>query len=449
MLLRAEWVVPVSSEPIRNGAVLVEGSTITAVGPYEEVGKQAGREECLDLGSAIIMPGFVDAHSHVMYTVLRGLEDDQTLFGWLGACILGPSEVLSERDFLWSARLGCLEAIRAGITCLADSTPLGLTTTRALSEFGLRGVVFKEVFQGEGGASDVLEEALREIEEMATEDPEHLRAGISPHAPYSNPPGFIKATAELARERGLPISIHLAETKAELEFFLKGKGEIASISEVLGLNLPGALGKTPTEYLSELKALGEDVLLAHCIHLLDRDVKLIASSGSSVAHCPKSNAKLGSGIAKVPELLSSGVKVGLGTDSVASNNVMDMFEEMRMAIFLQRALREDAPVLTAQDVLYMATLGGAEALGLGDAVGSLEPGKKADLIAVELREGLLPTYDPISTLVYCASRSDVVLSMVDGEVLFLRGRFTKVDAGRVLRECTSIGERLAEELCRA
>ncbi|HDI01324.1 MAG TPA: hypothetical protein ENF78_02725, partial [Candidatus Bathyarchaeota archaeon] len=170
-------------------------------------------------------------------------------------------------------------------------------------------------------------------------------------------------------------------------------------------------------------------------------------SGSAVAHCPKSNAKLGSGIARIPEMVSAGIKVGLGTDSAASNNVLDMFEEMRMAIFLQRASRSSAPVLTAEDVLYMATLGGARALGLGDAIGSLEPGKRADVIAIKLHEGLLPTYSPTSTLVYCASRSDVVLSMVNGEVLFLDGRFTKVDAERVLGECSLIGERIAENIC--
>ena len=447
MLLRAEWVVPISGEPIRDGAVLTEGTDIVAVGPFEAIKKQASGDELLDLGRAIIMPGLVNAHSHVVYTVFRGLEDNMTLFGWLGACILGPSELLSKDDFLWSARLGCLEALRAGITCLADAAPLGRAVARAMSELGLRGIVFKEVFQGEGDVDSVLQAALREVRDIAREGHGLVRAGISPHAPYSNPPAFLKATLELAREEGLPISLHLAETKEELEFFLEGKGELATIADVLGLKVPRAVGKTPTEYLAKLGALGSDVLLAHCVHLLDQDIKLIADSGSAVAHCPKSNAKLGSGIARIPEMVSAGIKVGLGTDSAASNNVLDMFEEMRMAIFLQRASRSSAPVLTAEDVLYMATLGGARALGLGDAIGSLEPGKRADVIAIKLHEGLLPTYSPTSTLVYCASRSDVVLSMVNGEVLFLDGRFTKVDAERVLGECSLIGERIAENIC--
>lgn len=447
MLLRAEWVVPISGEPIRDGAVLTEGTDIVAVGPFEAIKKQASGDELLDLGRAIIMPGLVNAHSHVVYTVFRGLEDNMTLFGWLGACILGPSELLSKDDFLWSARLGCLEALRAGITCLADAAPLGRAVARAMSEFGLRGIVFKEVFQGEGDVDSVLQAALREVRDIAREGHGLVRAGISPHAPYSNPPAFLKATLELAREEGLPISLHLAETKEELELFLEGKGELATIADVLGLKVPRAVGKTPTEYLAKLGALGSDVLLAHCVHLLDQDIKLIADSGSAVAHCPKSNAKLGSGIARIPEMVSAGIKVGLGTDSAASNNVLDMFEEMRMAIFLQRASRSSAPVLTAEDVLYMATLGGAKALGLGDAIGSLEPGKRADVIAIKLHEGLLPTYSPTSTLVYCASRSDVVLSMVNGEVLFLDGRFTKVDAERVLGECSLIGERIAENIC--
>ncbi|HDI01428.1 MAG TPA: hypothetical protein ENF78_03275, partial [Candidatus Bathyarchaeota archaeon] len=317
LLLRAEWVVPISGEPIRDGAVLTEGTDIVAVGPFEAIKKQASGDELLDLGRAIIMPGLVNAHSHVVYTVFRGLEDNMTLFGWLGACILGPSELLSKDDFLWSARLGCLEALRAGITCLADAAPLGRAVARAMSELGLRGIVFKEVFQGEGDVDSVLQAALREVRDIAREGHGLVRAGISPHAPYSNPPAFLKATLELAREEGLPISLHLAETKEELELFLERKGELATIADVLGLKVPRAVGKTPTEYLAKLGALGSDVLLAHCVHLLDQDIKLIADSGSAVAHCPKSNAKLGSGIARIPEMVSAGIKVGLGTDSAA------------------------------------------------------------------------------------------------------------------------------------
>ncbi len=446
MLLRAEWVVPISRPPIRDGAVLVEGDRIEAVGPYDELRHHAGCDELLDLGKAIILPGLVNAHSHVCYTVLRGIEDDATLFAWLASGILGPAELLDERDFLWSARLGCLEALRAGITCLADNTPYGPEVARAMAEAGLRGVVYQEVFQGELEAEEALELALKAVEAMKRASQSSVRAGLSPHSPYANPPELLKLVAETAREERLPIAIHLAETKAEFNYFTGGGGELATVSETLGIKLPPSLGKTPAEYLADLGLLGPNVLLAHCVYLADSDASLLAETGSPVAHCPKSNAKLGSGITKVPELLSAGVTVGLGTDSAASNNVLDMFEEMRMAIFLQRASRATAPVLTAEQVLRMATLSGAEALGIAGQVGSLEPGKKADLVAVGLREGLLPTYEPISTLVYCASRADVVLTMVGGRVLYHDGRFMTLDAERIIEECSAIGERLAEEL---
>jgi len=446
LLLRARWVVPVSEPPIRDGGVLVEGSTITAVGPYDDVKSWAGRGcDIIDFGEAIIMPGLINAHTHLMLTVLRGLEDDMTLFPWIASCVLGPEELLSERDFYYSALLGCLEALRSGTTCLADACPrdVGL---RAMAEAGLRGVAYLEVFEGELGPREAVEEALETASKMGEKAPERVRVGISPHSPYVNSPEMLRLLAEETREAGLPIALHLAETKAELEFFLRGSGELALVAQELGLKAPRGVGKTPTRYLHELGLLGPDVLLAHAIYLTDDDMSLIAEAGSPVAHCPKSNAKLGSGIARIPEMLASGIKLSLGTDSAASNNKLDIFEEMRAAIFIQRAKRADAPVLTAEEVLHMATLGGAEALGLGDLVGSLEPSKKADIVVVELHEGLVPTYDPISTLVYCASGSDVVFVMVDGDVLFERGRFYKLDASRVLSACQEIGERLAEEL---
>jgi len=431
---------------VRDGAVLVDGRTITAVGPYEEVRRRAGRGcDVLDFGPAIIMPGLVNAHTHLMLTVLRGVEDDLTLFPWLASGVLGPEEILDDRDFYFSALLGCLEATRSGTTCLADACPrdVGL---RAMAEAGVRGTAYLEVFEGERGPEEAVEEALKSALRMAGEAPERVRVGVSPHSPYANSRETLRLTAMRAREEGLPICLHLAETKAELDFFLEGSGELALVAKELGLRVRGGLGKTPTRYLHELGLLGPDVLLAHAIYLTEEDMSLIAGAGSPVAHCPKSNAKLGSGVARVPEMLSSGVKVSLGTDSAASNNKLDMFEEMRAAVLIQRAVRADAPVLTAEEALRMATLGGAEALGLSDLVGSLEPGKRADVTVVELREGLVPTYDPVSTLVYCADGSDVVFTMVDGEVLYERGRFYKLDADRVLDACRGIGEKLAEEL---
>ena len=446
MLLKAEWVVPVSEPPIRNGAVLVEGSDISAVGSYDDVRRQAGRAcDIMDFGEAIIIPGLVNAHTHLMLTVLRGVEDDMTLFPWMASGVLGPEEILDDRDFYFSALLGCLEALRSGTTCLADACPrdVGL---KAMAEAGLRGIAYLEVFEGELGPEETVENALKIVHRMLKRAPERVGVGISPHSPYANSREMLELLAEEARERGLLMALHLAETKAELEFFLEGSGELALAIQELGLRAPGGLGKTPTGYLHELGLLGPDVLLAHAIYLTDEDVSIIAEAGSPVAHCPKSNAKLGSGVAKIPEMLSSGVRISLGTDSAASNNKLDMFEEMRAAVLIQRAMRADAPVLTAEDVFRMATLGGAEALGLGDVIGSLEPGKKADITVVELHEGLVPTYDPISTLVFCASGSDVVFTMVEGEILYERGHFYKLDVKQIMSACREIGEKLAEEL---
>ena len=445
MLIRASWVVPVSRPPIRDGAVLVEDGAIVAVGPYGQVRAEAGRDEVLDFGQAIIMPGLVDAHSHILYTVLRGLEDDATLFPWLASAIIGPLSLLDEEDLLWSARLGCLEAIRAGITCLADASPRSAPAL-AISEAGLRGVVYREVFSGEAGPEEALEEGLKAIREMEEKASGLIEVGISPHSPYSNPPELLRSVAEVARSMGLKICLHLAETREEFEYLALGRGRLADLFGEAGWSLGPSPGRTPALYLRELGLLGPDVLLAHCVHLTDGDMRAISSSGSPVAHCPKSNAKLGSGIARVPDMLRAGIRVCLGTDSTASNNILDMFEEMRMAIFLQRAQRTDAPVLRAEEALYMATLGGAEALGLSGLVGSLEPGKKADIAVIRLHEGLIPTYDPVSTIVYCANRSDVVMTMVEGRVLYREGEFTTLDEDGILRACRSIGEKLAEEL---
>ncbi len=216
MLLRAEWVVPISRPPVRDGAVLVEGSTITAVGPYEEVRRLAGRGcDFRDFGRAIIMPGLVNAHTHLMLTVLRGIEDDLTLFPWLASGVLGPEELLDERDFYYSALLGCLEAVRSGTTCLADACTrdVGL---RAMAEAGLRGTAYLEVFELGTSPEEAGEKGLRAVARMAREAPERVRAGISPHSPYANSRETVEFLTERAREEGLPICLHLAETKAEL-----------------------------------------------------------------------------------------------------------------------------------------------------------------------------------------------------------------------------------------
>jgi 5-methylthioadenosine/S-adenosylhomocysteine deaminase len=378
------------------------------------------------------MPGLVNVHTHLDYTVMRGLIEDIAFFPWIRE-MTARKAALEEADWVASATMGAAEAIAGGVTTLGDCTDSGaaLLGAKALE---MRGIVYQEVFGID--EAETVEAIVRELNYRVRAlrwqaAGTRLRIGISPHAPYTVRPALFRALGAYAEEENLPVCIHAAESQAEAELIRQGTGPIAEMFARREIEWR-APGVSPVAYLDSLELLNARTLLVHGVQLSAGDRERVYRSGVAWAHCPKSNAKLGNGIASYGLLRwfygDNPPRIGLGSDSVASNNAMDLFEEMRFAVLVQRARRREYSAMTAREAVEMATIGGARALGLEREIGSLEPGKQADVIAVRVDSlHALPCYDPCSALVYAGSARDVAMTMIAGEVRYENGRFAQAD----------------------
>jgi cytosine/adenosine deaminase-related metal-dependent hydrolase len=427
-IYEADWVCPISSPPIRNGRLVVENGRVRE--------RSEGANVIRFPGCAII-PGFVNAHAHLELTILRGFLDDLPFADWVSRLTRTKYDVLSRDDMLVSARLGALEMLRAGVTCVAEVMDLG-TGWQAMRDLRLQGVAYQEVF---GPAPEQADEALaglkKKIESYRQDETDTLKVGVSPHAPFTVSSKLYASANEYSLREGLPMTTHIAESPEEGMFVRWGAGVFAERWAARGIAVEPP-GCTPLAYLNDLGMLRPQTLLVHAIDVEDSDLSLLREKRPSIVHCPKSNAKLAHGIARIPEMRELGINVGLGTDSVASNNVVDMFEEMRAAIFQQRLRTQKFDSLDAHTVFRMATLGGAECLGLAEHLGSLDPGKRADFVVVDLNDpALQPVHDPIETMVYSASRQNI-------RATFIGGRAVSVDATELLRDFLRVAERLVK-----
>ncbi len=420
MILRADWVVPIAGEPIEDGEVVVQNGTIVDV--RRRSGIRGG--DVLELGEAVILPGFVNVHTHLELTTFRGALEDLPFFAWIRK-LVRLKELLSEQEFRDSALWGALEACASGVTTLADTTDTG-ASLYAMVQTGLRGRVYQEVFAVEPDADAV--HVLRQLDDRLTWLQRAARGtlvevGVAPHTLYTVRSPVMHALRQFTREQAYPVCIHAAESRAEVDLLTEGKGEFAQMYAERGIawDTPG---KHPIDLLQEGGWLDEKTLLVHCVQTGARHAAIFASTRTAVAHCPQSNAKLHNGIAPLGEWLAQGVRVGLGTDSVASNNTVDLFAEMRSVVMLHRANQTTDSCLSARKAVELATIGGAKALGMQERIGTLEPGKQADLCAVSL-EGVrgFPAYDPYAALVFSACATDVVLTMVGGRIVYRRGEF--------------------------
>jgi 5-methylthioadenosine/S-adenosylhomocysteine deaminase len=424
----ADWVCPISAPPIRNGRLTVENGRISAVPPREDA-------QVTRFPGCAIIPGFVNAHTHLEVTILRGFLDDLPFGEWIPRLTRTKYQILAREELLVSARLGAIEMLRAGVTCVGEVMDIG-TAWEAMLELGLQGVAFQEVF---GPAPEQAAEALsalkHKIENYRKQQTETLLVGVSPHAPYTVSAGLYKGVNAYARSEGLRLTTHIAESSDEGMFVRWGAGIFAERWAARGIPVePPAC--SPLAYVERLGLMRPETLLVHCIDVEDSDFELLRHRHPAVVHCPKSNAKLAHGVAPVAELKKAGIRMGLGTDSVASNNVVDMFEEMRAAIFQQRGRTQEMDSLNAQDVFRMATLEGAECLGLGEHLGSLDAGKRADFVVVDLNDpAVQPVYDPIEAMVYSASRHNV-------RATYLAGRQAQPDVEFVVKEAAGIAAKL-------
>jgi len=457
LIICSEWVLPITSPLIRDGAVCIKGSLISSVGTRQEVLMKNPYDDILDFGNAVTLPGLVNCHTHLRDTLWRGTVDDQDFTswqkGWVDMVHRMPRR-LTEEELYYSCNIGLCEAIKSGTTCFADISGHGYSL-KSLIESKIRGVCFLEAHDQIGTlipesrnpkkeTDSVLEETRKETENrLYIAKSTLIDVGIAPHAPYSASPDLIKGLAHIAREMKLRLSIHLSECKEEAKFIKKGDGIFGENARRSGIEWTPR-NKSPVEYLASLNFLGEDVLAVHCTHLTDTDIRILAETKTGVAHNPVSNAKLANGVAPILKMLQRGVKVGLGTDGAQTNNSLNMFETMKYAILLQRAIHEK-PVLTAQRTLQLATIEGAETLGLDHLIGSLEKGKRADLIVVNLGTSKTkPTYDPVSSLVYTSSCNQVEFVIVDGKILIENGKILTIDEENALKKMERI-EELVEE----
>lgn len=411
-LICPRWVVPVdpAGVTLEDHSVAIKDGRIVAVLPAGEAQKRYQPAHTVMLPQHVLIPGLVNLHAHAAMSLMRGIADDLPLMRWLQEAIWPIENRHVCAEFVREGTLlAAAEMLRGGVTTCNDMYFYPDAAAEAFAASGMRAVVGLVLLEFPTPWASDADDYLRKG--LATRDAWRGHPGISfsiaPHAPYTVSDSSFMRVQALADELDLPIHVHVHETASEIR---------DAVAEH---------GLRPLARLAKLGVLGENLIGVHAVHLDDNDIELLARHGCSVAHCPTSNMKLGSGIAPITRLLSAGVRVGLGTDGAASNNRVDLLQEMRHAALLAKVSTHDAAALPAHDVLHMATLGGAQALGLGAQIGSITPGKFADLCAVDLGGTLTqPCFDPVSHLVYVAGREQVTHVWVNGE--------TRVDKGVTL-----------------
>jgi 5-methylthioadenosine/S-adenosylhomocysteine deaminase len=395
--LSAGWVLPVDGPPIENGHVAWEDGQIVEVGP--------GRAE-RHYDGAILMPGVVNAHSHLEYSVYAGFGDGRHFGDWLGTHI-ARKRLLTDADVLAIARRGVADSLAAGITTTADYSFSGASATAAES-LGLRAIVYLEVFGSDIPAAEQRFEALK----SSCPATDLVQIGISPHAPYT----CSLELYEWCLSLGIPAGTHLAETDGENEWLEHGTGPLAAARNVL----VEPTGKRAVGTLSTV--LGPELLCAHCVTVDGSEIATLAATDTPVAHCPRSNALLGCGIAPLADLRHAGVRVGLGTDSPASTPSFDPWDELRAAVSFSRSRERRPDALEAADALRLATLDAARALGLDSQIGSLTPGKRADLTVVSIAGSPYdPVEDPSVAAVFGGTPTAVLETVVDGKTRYRQG----------------------------
>jgi cytosine/adenosine deaminase-related metal-dependent hydrolase len=443
IIYSARWVLPITSPLIEDGAIAIDDSKIIGVGSRSAVIASFPHFRRQDFGQAAVLPGLVNAHSHLELTVMRGFleREESNFFAWLRKLTVARMGMTTE-DLLVSATCGAIEAARAGVTCMADASSAGTEAMKALLKVGLRGIVYQESFGPDPIlAAENVAKLRDQISSMRELENDVVRAGVSPHAPYTVSAAQLELISRLANDEKLPVMMHAAESQAEKSFMLEGAGLFADGLRARGIEWQ-APGVSTIEYLARHGILETKPLLAHCINMDQADLDLIGRSGAGIAHCPKSNAKLAHGRAPFADFIAHGINVGLGSDSVASNNTCDILEEARFATLVARldergnspGVSEARPSgsaaipISAEQALFAATMGGARALGLDNHIGALAEGMQADITVVNLGgTHQLPVRSPAEALVFSSSARDVLLTLVGGKEIYREQQLSAVD----------------------
>lgn len=411
LLIRNGWLITMDAAGTRyqSADIAVDNGKISAIGTSLP---GIGKEE-IDAKGNVVLPGLVDAHMHM--TLLRGIGDDLPLMRWLYEVMFPKDAEIQPRHIHAAAIMNQAELIRGGVTTFLDIFRFPAESAAIAEKSGLRGIFCPQMIDEPAGAGETLESNLAFIEAWHDRVPERLYTWFGPHAPYSNFPESYAAIAKFAEQYDIGYHTHICETE----------DEVRQIKE--------KFGKSSVQLLDDVGALSPRLSVAHAVHLDPEDIRLLAERGVGVVHNPSSNMKLASGVAPIPDLMAAGVKVGLGTDSNLSNNNLDMFEEMRLAAFLHKLTRKDPAVLPCDQVLRMATMGSASCLGMDHMIGSLETGKRADMIIMNMHQPHLypllpePNTNVIEQLVYSASAADVMTTIVEGKILMHERQIRTLD----------------------
>jgi 5-methylthioadenosine/S-adenosylhomocysteine deaminase len=413
---------------LQDGAVAIDGSDIVDVGPADAVRRRFRGRDTIDAGGQVIMPGLINTHTHAPMVLFRGLADDVSLTDWLNNYIFPAESKMVSPEFVRAgARLAALEMIESGTTTFVDMYYFEEEIAKETKAAGLRGILGQTVIQFPVADAKTPADALARAEKFIIDfrDDPLITPAVAPHAMYTLDGPTLKAARDLSLRYNVPTLIHLAETRDEVKTARE------------------RFKASPVAYLDSLGFFGPGVLAAHGVWVSDADIAVLKARGVGISHNPESNMKLASGIAPVTAYLHAGIAVGLGTDGAASNNDLDMFEAMRQAAFLAKVSTFDPQAVSARTALEMATIRGARALGMETRIGSLEKGKRADVIVVSMNSARqTPMYDPISHLVYVTRGDDVRDTIVQGRVLMRNRKVLTLDEPAILEEARVWAEKV-------
>ena len=398
---------------LSDGGLAIRGNAIVALGSRVQIAAAYHTATVVDATGCPVIPGLIDAHTHIPMTLFRGLADDLPLHTWLEQHVW-PAEqkFINPESVRCGSRLGVAELLRSGVTTLCDMYFYADEVAAAVDELGMRGVLANVYFDSSSASNTESDRILGEAEQFLARWGGHSRIvpALGPHAPYTVGPDLYRSLHALAERMEVPVVTHLAETQEE------------------DRDIRQRYGRTPFRHLENLGLVNDRLVAAHCVWVDGREIDLLAAARTGVVHNPRSNLKLASGIAQVPDMLRAGVLVGLGTDGAASNNTLDLLGEIQVAALIHKGVRRDPLAVPATAALEMATIGGARALKLDHLVGSLELGKRADLVIIDLdADNLVPLYDPVSHLAYAVQAADVRTVIVDGRIVLQDRVLTTAD----------------------
>ncbi len=414
---------------IENGGLAIKDGLIAGIGESHEITTNFHAPEVIDGQKKLLMPGLINTHTHTPMTIFRGFADDLPLHEWLYDHVFPvESEFTSAENVRIGAKLGIAEMLRSGTTTFNDMYYYVDEVAAVAEKAGIRSVLNESVIDFPAPGSPTPDDGLSLAESLISKWKGHplVTIGVAAHAPYSTSPATLKKAKALADNYRVPFNIHVSETRREFDSIMK------------------EYGASPVQHLENIGVLGPNVIAAHCVHITKEDIHILADKGVGVAHNPQCNMKLASGVAPVPELLRAGVKVGIGTDGVASNNDLDLFEEMRTAAFVHKLNSNDPTVMDARTVLEAGTMGGARLLGMEHQIGSLETGKKADLIILDLDQPHAhPLYNIYSLIIYSLKGSDVDTVIIEGKPVMRQRKMLTMNEEKLFEKVEAIAREIA------